>query len=155
MQVDLPVRPTARFDCGLPAGRSITFRLLLFARQPTAGLLSGFHHLQGTNINPPFFLVDVYALVTSDHPGAVQVDVSDILGQQVDGASVRLHNDLIQADVGPFNTDTNGLVTITNLEEGSWNWQVVAPGCSANAGTVTILADQTVSQAVPRFPAAW
>ena len=24
-------------------------------------------------------------------------------------------------------TDTNGLVTATNLEEGSWNWQVIAP----------------------------
>jgi hypothetical protein len=38
------------------------------------------------------------------------------------------------------------LVTITNLQEGVWNWQVSAPGCSSASGTVTIEADQTVYQ---------
>ncbi len=149
MQVNLPVSTNGQIQLpDLPAGQSITFSVVYTppASQPLAFYQDSIT-IQGTNVNPPYFLVNVYALVTSDQTGAVQFDVSDILGQQVDGASVRLHNDLIQADVGPFNTDTNGLVTITNLEEGSWNWQVVAPGCSANAGTVTILADQTVSQA--------
>ncbi len=37
-------------------------------------------------------------------------------------------------------------MTITNLEEGVWNWQVSAPGCSTASGTVNIQASQTVYQ---------
>ena len=148
MQLNLPVSNDAQIhlpDLAVGQSNSLPF---VFTPPPTTPL--AFYQdsitVQGTNSVSPF-VVNVYALVTSDLTGAVQFDVSDILGQQVPNASVRLHNDLLQADIGPVYTDTNGLVTITNLQEGSWNWQVVAPGCSANAGTVTIIADQTVSQA--------
>ena len=149
MQINLPVSADGHIHIpDLAIGQSNNF-LVVFTpptNQPLA-LYSDTIIIQGTNINAPYPLVNVYALVTSDLTGAVQFNVSDILGQQVIGASVRLHNDLIQADVGPVLTDTNGLVTITNLQEGSWNWQVVAPGCAANAGSVTVIADQTVSVA--------
>ena len=85
-------------------------------------------------------------LLTSDLTGAVQFYVDDILGEPLSGASVRLNNTLISASVGPFTTDTNGYVTVSNLTEGTWSWQASAPGCSANAGTVTVVADQTVYQ---------
>jgi len=149
MQLNLPVSTDGQIHLpDLAVGQSNNFRVVFTppASLPLA-LYSDSITIRGTNISAPYPAVNVYALVTSDLTGAVQFDVSDILGQQVSGASVRLHNDLVSADVGPVATDTNGLVTITNLEEGGWNWQVVAPGCSANAGTVTIIADQTVSQA--------
>ena len=73
----------------------------------------------------------------------MQFYVDDIVGTTLTGAAIRLNNDLISADLGPFYTDTNGLVTITNLEEGTWRWQASAPGCSASSGPITIVADQT------------
>jgi hypothetical protein len=98
--------------------------------------------VQGTNMATPFS-VGVYALVTSDLTGGMQFYVDDILGEALSGASIRLRNNLISANLGPFYTDTNGLVTVTNLEEGSWNWQASAPGCSSSDGAMTIIADQT------------
>jgi hypothetical protein len=50
---------------------------------------------------------------------------------------------LISANVGPFLTDTNGLVTVSNLEIGTWSWQASAPGCSASSGTINVVADET------------
>ncbi len=73
----------------------------------------------------------------------MQFYVDDILGEALSGAAIRLRNNLISANLGPFYTDTNGLVTVTNLEEGSWDWQASAPGCSASAGTLTVIAGQT------------
>jgi hypothetical protein len=101
--------------------------------------------VQGTNLNQPF-PVGVYAIVTSSLTGGVQFYVDDIVGTTLAGAAIRLHNDLIQADLGPYYTDTNGLVTITNLEEGAWSWQASAPGCSASSGPITIVADQIIYQ---------
>ena len=148
MQLNLPVSNDGLIHLpDLAVGQSNSLQVVFI---PPATTPLAFYQdsviVQGANSTAPF-VVNVYALVTSDLTGAAQFDVSDILGQQVPNASVRLHNDLLQADVGPVYTDTNGLVTITNLEEGSWNWQVVAPGCSANAGAVSIIPDQTVSQA--------
>ncbi|HZM01547.1 MAG TPA: Ig-like domain-containing protein [Candidatus Saccharimonadales bacterium] len=101
--------------------------------------------VQATNLGTPY-AINVYARVTSDLTGGVQFEVDDILGEQVSGASVRLNNGLLAANVGPFYTDTNGLVTVSNLEEGTWNWEVTAPGCSANVGTVTVVSDQVAYQ---------
>jgi hypothetical protein len=92
------------------------------------------------------FLVNVYGLITSDLTGGVQFEVDDVLGQQVPNAAIRLHDDLLQADVGPFYTDTNGFVTITNLQEGGWEWQVVAPGSATDVGTVNIVPGEVVYQ---------
>ena len=149
IQLNLPVSSDGKIHLpDMAAGQSNSF-LVVFLPPATLPLAQYQDSItiQGTNISAPYPGVNIYALVTSDLTGAVQFNVSDELGQQVPGASVRLHNDLISADAGPVLTDANGLVTITNLEEGAWNWQVVAPGCSANAGTITIIADQTVSQA--------
>jgi hypothetical protein len=149
MQLNLPVSPDGKIHIpDLAVGQSNNF-LVVFTPPSTLplALYSDTVVIQGTNITAPYPSVNVYALVTSDQTGRVQFNVTDNLGQQVSGASVRLHNDLIQADVGPLTTGTNGLVTATNLEEGSWNWQVVAPGCGANAGSVNVVGGQTVSVA--------
>lgn len=101
--------------------------------------------INGTNAVSGFTM-NVYALVTSDLTGGVQFEVDDILGQQVPHALIHLRNRLLQAELPAFFTDTNGFVTVTNLQEGAWDWQVTAPGCSVNAGAVMVVADQTVYQ---------
>jgi hypothetical protein len=127
----------------LPVGQSNTIGVVF--SPPLATPLAFYADsitIQGTNLATPFS-VGVYALVTSALTGGMQFYVDDILGQAVSGAAVRLRNNLISANLGPFYTDSSGLVTVTNLQEGAWNWQASAPGCSASAGTLTVIAGQT------------
>jgi hypothetical protein len=127
----------------LPQGQSNTFTVIY--APPTNTPLALYQDdliIQGTNLTLPF-RINLYAIVTSDLTGSVQFQVQDFLAAYLSGASIRLQNNLLQSSVGPFSTDTNGLVTVTNLTEGVWDWQVEAPGCSAASGTVTIEADQT------------
>ena len=98
--------------------------------------------IQAANLSTPF-PISVAAIVTSDLAGGTQFYVDDILGESLSGAAIRLNNNLISANAGPFYTDTNGLVTVSNLVEGTWSWLASAPGCSASSGTVDIAADQT------------
>ncbi len=147
--VNLPVSADGKIhlpDLGM--GQSNTFSVVF--TPPTNTPIAFYQDaivIQGTNQTAPFS-VNVYALVTSSLTGSVQFAVDDILSNQVAGATVRLHNNILQSDAGPFSTDTNGLVTITNLEEGVWNWQVIAAGCSASSGTINIIPDQAVLQHV-------
>jgi large repetitive protein len=131
-------------DMGI--GQSNTFAVIF--TPPTNTSLAFYQDavtIYGTNMVSPF-QVNLYALVTSDQHGAVQFFVDDILGSPVPNATVRLHNDALLANPPAVTTDTNGLVTVTNLQEGTWDWQVVASGCSATIGTVAVVASQTVYQ---------
>jgi len=130
----------------LGVGQSNTF-IVVFS--PSAQTPLAFDHdaihIQGTN-SPTAFAVNLYALVTSHLSGGVQFFVDDVLGLPVPNASVTLHSDVLFTQPPPFYTDTNGLVTVTNLQEGAWNWQVTAVGCHGAIGTVAIAADQTAYQ---------
>jgi hypothetical protein len=130
----------------IPPGQTNTYTVVF---NPPATLPLAFYQdaitIKGTNATTPF-QAGIYAIVTSSSVGAVQFYVDDILGEALSGATVRLNNTLISAQLGPFTTDTNGYVTVTNLTVGTWSWQAAAPGCSASAGTVTVVADQTVYQ---------
>jgi Bacterial Ig domain/Protein of unknown function (DUF642)/Divergent InlB B-repeat domain len=145
MYVNLPVSSDGKIHLpDLAVGQSNSF-LVVFA-PPAATALDYYHdqiRIHGTN-SASDFLVNVYALITSNQKGGVQFEVDNILGEQVPNASVRLRNGLLQVDLSPVYTDTNGFVTITNLQEGDWSWQVSAPGHSGTVGTVTIVPDQTV-----------
>ncbi|HEX3716951.1 MAG TPA: DUF642 domain-containing protein [Verrucomicrobiae bacterium] len=147
MQLNVPVSSNGVLQLpDLPQGQSNTFTVVFTPPTNTPlAQYSDYLLIQATNLAIPFH-INLYANVTSDLTGAVQFQVEDFLADYLSGASVRLVNNLIQANLGPFTTDSNGLVTITNLEEGVWDWQVTAPGCSAQSGTVTIEADQTVYQ---------
>ncbi len=149
MQVNLPVSSNGLIQLpDLAPGQTFTFGVVF--NPPSSTPLAFYQDtvtIQGTNLSVPF-PVSVAAIVTSDLTGAVQFYVNDILGTALSGASIRLNNSLISASEGPFLTDSNGYCTVSNLMEGAWSWQASAPGCSANAGLVTITADQTVSQAV-------
>jgi hypothetical protein len=147
ISVNLPVSTNGSIALpDLPVGQSNSFSVVF---GPPSALPLAFYQdavtIQGANLSTPF-QIPIAAIVTSDLTGGVQFFVDDILGEALSGAAIRLNNSLISANTGPFYTDTNGLVTITNLEEGTWSWQASAPGCSANSGTVDITADQTVYQ---------
>jgi fibronectin type 3 domain-containing protein len=145
MKVNLPVSADGQIRLpDVAVGQSNTFSVVF---TPPGDIPMDFYQdairISGTNAATPF-QVNVYALVTSALTGAVQFEVDDILGQQVGNAAVRLRNTLLQTEVGPFYTDTNGFVTITNLQEGTWSWQVTAQGYPGNVGSVSIVPDQTV-----------
>jgi hypothetical protein len=144
MSVNLPVSTNGQITLpDLPQGQSNTFTVVF---TPPASLplaqYQDYLLVEATNLNLPY-RINLYGLVTSDQTGSVQFQVEDYLGNNIDGASVRLQNNLVQSSAGPFLTDSNGLVTISNLMEGVWSWQASAPGCSPASGTVNITADQT------------
>ena len=145
--VNLPVSADGQIRLpDLPVGQSNTFTVVF---TPPTNVALAFYQdavtIRGTNAASPF-LANVYALVTSDLTGGVQFFVDDILGAAVPNAAVRLHSDVLFSNPAPAYTDTNGLVTLTNLQEGTWNWQVAAAGCSGTMGTANIVPDQTVYQ---------
>ena len=116
---------------------------------PTNTILGFFQDkltIRGTNASATFD-VNLYARVTSSSHGDVQFYVDDILGLDVPNATVRLRNLDLQVELPAAQTDINGLVTITNLQEGDWSWQIGAAGHSANVGVVTVIASQTVNVA--------
>ena len=147
MQLNLPITTNGQLTLpDLPEGQSNTFSVVY--TPPAATPIAEYQDyllIQATNLAQPY-RINLYAIVTGDQDGAVQFEVQDFLADYLSGATVRLQNNLLQTSAGPFTTDTNGLVTITNLAEGVWAWQVSAPGCSAASGTVTIQADQTAFQ---------
>jgi hypothetical protein len=145
MIVNLPVAPDGTIPLpDLPVGTTNSFTVV-FTPPTNADL--GFAQdkltILGTNAQAGFD-VDLYALVTSSQVGAIQFYVDDILGQDVPNATIRLRNTALQVELPPATTDINGLVTVTNLQEGDWSWQVGASGYSGNVGVTTVIPDQTV-----------
>ena len=57
----------------------------------------------------------------------------------------RLRNSLLGTELDPLKTGTNGVLTVNDLQEGLWYWQVSAAGHSTQAGSVEIIPDQTVN----------
>jgi hypothetical protein len=146
MALNLPQSPDGIVHLpDLPVGQSNTFTVVF--TPPTNAPLGSCQDsltILGTNASGAF-QVNLYARVTSANRGAVQFYVDDILGLDVPNATVRLRNTALQVELPSVQTDINGLVTITNLQEGDWSWQIGAAGHSPNVGVVTVAADQTVS----------
>ncbi|HKS38433.1 MAG TPA: hypothetical protein VJW76_14665, partial [Verrucomicrobiae bacterium] len=125
-------------------GQSNTFTVVFAPPANTPlGPTNDFFAITGTN-TPAVFKVNVYPLVTSSQKGAVQFFVDNILSQDVPNATVRLRNTQLQIELPPVYTDSAALVTVTNLQEGQWSWQVSAPGHSANVGVIDVIPGQTV-----------
>src|SRR5690606_7267224 len=99
--------------------------------------------VRGTNAMAEFSL-KVYALVTSSQKGSVQFFVDNILGDPVPNATVRMRSGLLQTELPVVVTDSAGLVTIDDIQEGDWSWQVLAPGHAGTAGSVKVSPSQTV-----------
>ncbi len=146
MALNLPTNPDGTISLpDIPVGQSDAFTVVF--SPPTNNIL-GFYQdkltIRGTN-SASVFDVNLYARVTSANHGAAQFYADNILGQDVPNATVRLRNLDLQIELPPVQTDINGLVTVTNLQEGDWSWQVGAAGHSANVGVVNVIADQVVN----------
>lgn len=148
MNVNLPASSDGAIHLpDLKIGQSNSFTVIFLP--PTNTVLGSYHDLitiAGTNAQAAF-PVNLYVKVTSSKVGALQFYVDDILGLDVPNATVRLRNTALQVELPVVQTDINGLVTVTNLQEGDWSWQVSAPGHSANVGVATVVADQVVNVA--------
>jgi hypothetical protein len=127
----------------IPIGATNTFTIV-FAPPVTAplGPANDFLIVRATNASD--FRINVFPLITSDLKGAVQFYVDDILGLAVTNGSVRLRNAQLQIELPPAKTDTNGYVTVGDLQEGIWSWQISAPGHSGDSGVIEIIPSQTV-----------
>ncbi|HTI72392.1 MAG TPA: fibronectin type III domain-containing protein [Candidatus Limnocylindria bacterium] len=144
--VNLPTGPDGKIhlpDMAVGATNQFT---VVFA--PPASIDLDFYQDQfviaGTNADATF-PVGVYALVTSSVKGDVKFYVDDILVQAVPNATIRIKNTLINEE-RIAQTDLNGFVTITNLQEGHWAWQVGAPGYSTTVGVADVVGGQTIMQ---------
>ena len=147
MQVNLPVSPDGLIHLpDLGVGQSNT--VIVVFSPPSQTPLAFYQDtitVQGTN-SASAFTIHLAALVTSHLTGGVQFYVDDALGLPVPNASILLHSDVLFNQPPACYTDTNGLITVTNLQEGSWNWQVSGVGCRNAIGTVAIASDQVAYQ---------
>ncbi|MCK4788424.1 MAG: hypothetical protein KAV87_32085, partial [Desulfobacteraceae bacterium] len=146
MTSNLPRNEEGKILLGdMPVGQSKTFDMVF---TPPEDIEFGYHHdkiiLKGTNSEQEFE-VNLYAMVTSSLSGSVHFWVTNILGQEVEEATIRMRNTAIHEDITPVTTDVNGEAVVTDLQEGEWSWQVVASGHYTVAGTITVVADQVVS----------
>jgi len=145
MTTNLPADEQGKFMIGdIPVGGTKTVDVVFIPPNDTE---FGYHQdkiiLKGTNSELEFE-VNLYAMVTSNLKGSVQFFVSNILGQEVEDATVRMRNADIREEITPVKTDANGELLVADLQEGEWSWQVVAPGHTTTAGSVTVVADQVV-----------
>ncbi|HNU51307.1 MAG TPA: CARDB domain-containing protein [Verrucomicrobiota bacterium] len=150
MMVNLPASPDGSIPLpNLAVGESTTFNVV-FA--PPADTSLGMHQdhvmVRGTNTTATFE-IPLYAQVTTALHGSVQFYVENILSQPVPGASVRLEHGVLRTEVGPVTTDINGIVTVADLDEGDWRWQIVAAGHSTQAGVVRVIPDQVIQVGPP------
>ena len=150
MLVNLPANTDGTIPLpNLGVGQSNTITVVFAPPTNTAlGFFQDAITVRGTN-RPATVRLGLYARVTSANQGNVQFYVDDILGLPVPSATVRMQNVDLQVELTPQQTDINGYVTITNLQEGNWSWQVSAPGHSARVGSVNVIASQTVQVAPP------
>ncbi len=143
MDVNLPRAADGRVVLpDIPVGGRLTFGVAFAPPDTTAlGFYDDFIEIQGSNLQTPFH-VNLFAQVTSSLVGSVKFVVDNIFVERVPNAKVRLRNPNLREELGPFLTDSNGEVTIPNLQEGSWSWQITAAGHSTQTGTVDIVPGQ-------------
>jgi hypothetical protein len=146
MTLNLPRNAQGKVQLGdIPVGVSKTFDVVI---APPVDTEFGYHHdkiaLKGTNSDQEFD-INLYALVTSNLRGSVYFHVINILGQEVEGAAVRMRNAAIQEEIASVKTDEQGDALVPDLQEGDWSWQVVASGHYSMTGAVKVVADQVVT----------
>ncbi|MBN8456246.1 MAG: VCBS repeat-containing protein [Verrucomicrobia bacterium] len=126
----------------IPIGGRISFAVSFAPPESVPlGFYNDFFEVRATNLQTPF-RVNVFPQVTSSQVGEVKFKVDNIFVDPVPNAKVRLRNPNLREELGPFLTDSNGEVTIPNLQEGTWSWQIIAAGHSSQTGTVEVIPGQ-------------
>ncbi len=149
MTMNLPKNTEGKVELGnLKVGETKTFDVVFIPPEDVEiGQYLDKITITASNAQQDF---DIYlqATVTSEQKGSVQFSVIDFMGQEVEDAEIRLRNDAINEEYGPFRTNESGLVTVPGLQEGSWSYQVVAKGYMTSQGTLKVVADQVVAEEV-------
>ncbi len=134
----------------IPVGEYRTFDVVFL---PPSDIDFGYYNdtvtITGSNTTQPYE-VNLYAKVTTAETGSVLFKVVNILGQEVEGARVRLRNESLYEEVSGYLTNATGEVVVDDLKEGQWSYQVIAAGHSTAGGVVQVQADNTVLEEV--FP---
>jgi hypothetical protein len=143
MVVNLPVSNDGAIrvpDIGVGESVDVT---VVFAppEQTPQGFYNDFLLVRGANAVADF-KVNLYAQVTTDQAGDLEFAVINILQLQVPNASVRLRHPASRSEMGPFLTDSEGGLLVEGLVEGTWFWQVTAPGHSGSSGLANVTANQ-------------
>ncbi len=144
MSLNLAKSETDKYLLGdIAAGASKTFDVVFAPPEDTT---FGYHQdrivLRGTNTATDYE-IGLYGRVTSNKLGSVKFSVTNILDQELEGATIRLRNRAISEETEPVKTDLYGERLIADIQEGSWSWQVSAPGHRSETGVIHITADQT------------
>jgi choice-of-anchor C domain-containing protein len=140
MSTNLPLQPNGTVLLGdIGVGESRTFDVVLspplaepFGNQLDRFTVRGSNHASALDIF-------VSATVTSELTGGIAFQVSNNIGQRVVGARVRLVNRAINDEVAGGDTDASGETALNGLQEGTWQWQVSAPGHATATGTIDVL----------------
>lgn len=126
----------------IPVGGRVTFAVSFAPPESVPlGFYNDFFEVRASNLQTPF-RVNVFPQVTSSQIGEVKFMVDNIFVDPVPNAKVRLRNPNLREELGPFLTDSNGEVTVPNLQEGTWSWQIIAAGHSSQTGTVDVIPGQ-------------
>ncbi|GAA5482918.1 hypothetical protein Hsar01_02144 [Haloferula sargassicola] len=127
----------------IPVGGTLRFTVVYAPPQDTAlGLYDDFMLIRGSNLQSDF-QVNLFAQVTSAERGGVMFYVDNIFAEAVPNAKIRLRNPNLRQEIGPFYTDSLGEVTIPDLQEGSWSYQISASGHTTTTGVFDITPGQT------------
>jgi len=128
----------------IAVGESRTFDVIIAPPEDTPlGDHSDAFVITGSN-SVRDFDVNVYALVTSQLKGSVLFTVYNNLGLRVEGATVRIFNNVVHEQIVSPDTDVNGEVVIYGMDIGEWTYQITAAGHRSISGVVEIVADQAV-----------
>jgi hypothetical protein len=144
MDVTLPRDENGRiFLPDVPVGGKLVFTVAYAPPEGTAlGLYDDLLLIRGSNLQSDF-QVNLFAQITSSERGSVKFFVDNIFAEPVPNAKIRLRNPNLRANLGPFFTDSLGEVTIPDLQEGGWSYQITASGHTTATGSFDVRGGQT------------
>ncbi len=144
MDVTLPRDENGRILLpDVPVGGKLVFTVAYAPPQGTAlGLYDDLLLIRGSNLQSDF-QVNLFAQITSSERGSVKFFVDNIFAEPVPNAKIRLRNPNLRANLGPFFTDSLGEVTIPDLQEGGWSYQITASGHTTATGSFDVRGGQT------------
>lgn len=144
MDVSLPRDNQDRiFVPDIPVGGTLRFTVAYAPPESTSlGLFNDAMLIRGSNMQGDF-QVNLFAQVTSAERGSVKFFIDNIFAEAVPNAKIRLRNPNLRQELGPYFTDSLGEVTIPELQEGGWSYQVTASGHSTASDAFDISPGQT------------
>ncbi|YCM44551.1 FG-GAP-like repeat-containing protein [Verrucomicrobiaceae bacterium 227] len=143
MDVNLPRNGADRILLpDIPVGGTLRFTVVYAPSEAVSlGLHDDFLLIRGSNLQSDF-RVNLFAQLTSSEVGSTKFYVDNIYTDAVPNAKIRLRNPNLRKELGPFYTDSLGEVTVPDLQEGGWSYQISASGHTVATGTFEVIPGQ-------------